>query len=342
MKRSMKVVLPVLLLVPMLAGCASVQMWKDILEGKGLPKKPDSSPSSSPVQVSPAPSASGSAAPSSAGGGGDASFPEVPEYPEYPRDPEPSAPPMPALDPELEQLQEEISRSGSMAGLAFVGYVGGIDAEEDLRSYLLDSDIGIENPFLPEAALVMAGGDELYAVVPPNESGTVTVYASGITERGDHLEYLEDKSTPLYEGTPGEAVLVRCNVSEIYSNVLITVTDGGGAMDFRPCLSMENGHIAETPGVYDFSIYLDEPDGMEVQLAMERLMQVPEVRTLMQQGMQLMYGDQTERVEGQNCLLFVLGTDHEDHFVQEFFYGVSEDSIFLYDVLNDVWIYLAP
>ena len=34
--------------------------------------------------------------------------------------------------------------------------------------------------------------------------------------------------------------MLRCNLSEIYSNVLISATDGGGAIDFRPSLSMED------------------------------------------------------------------------------------------------------
>ena len=43
----------------------------------------------------------------------------------------------------------------------------------------------------------MADGQELYAIVPPNEKGRVTVYPSDITENG---EYADDKSHPLFDG----------------------------------------------------------------------------------------------------------------------------------------------
>ena len=155
-------------------------------------------------------------------------------------------------DPALALLREEISSNGGTAGLAFIGYVDSQSTEEELFRYLSESETGKEYPFLSDAPLVMTEGQELYAIVPPNEAGTITVYPSGITEYG---EYADDKSNPLYTGKPGEAVVVMCNLSEIYSNVLVTATDGGGAMGFRPALSMEDGQLAETPGVYDFSVY---------------------------------------------------------------------------------------
>ena len=50
----------------------------------------------------------------------------------------------------------------------------------------------------------MTEGQELYAVVPATPEGTVTVYASSISEMGEYV----DDSTPLYTGDPGEAVIV--------------------------------------------------------------------------------------------------------------------------------------
>lgn len=83
----------------------------------------------------------------------------------------------------------------------------------------------------------------MYAIVPPNNRGVITVYMSAMTEDGG---YADDKSKPLYVGNPGDALLLRCNFSEIYSNVLITVTDGGGAIEFHPSLSMETGTYRES------------------------------------------------------------------------------------------------
>ena len=47
-------------------------------------------------------------------------------------------------------------------------------------------------------------------------------YASEITEEG---VYADDKSKSLVTGKPGEVLILKCNFSEIYSNVLVTVTD---------------------------------------------------------------------------------------------------------------------
>ena len=149
-------------------------------------------------------------------------------------------------------LQKKIAQSGSAVAVAFIGYVDSESSEADLRTYVAGSETGKEYPSLSSAPLYMAEGQELYAIIPPNDKGTIIVYPSMITEDG---EYADDKSNPLHVGEPGEPLLLRCNLSEIYSNVLIAATDGGGAMDFRPSLSMENGHLQEIAGVYDFSTY---------------------------------------------------------------------------------------
>ena len=119
----------------------------------------------------------------------------------------------------LEMLQEEIIQNGGSAGIAFIGYVDSQSTEADLREYVAYSYVGGERFFLQDADLVMTEGQELYAVVPPCPEGTVTVYASRMAEGG---VYEDDTSTPLYTGDPGEAVIVLCNISEIYSNVLFS------------------------------------------------------------------------------------------------------------------------
>ena len=152
----------------------------------------------------------------------------------------------------------------------------------------------------------MAEGQELYAIIPPNDKGTIIVYPSTMTDDG---EYADDKSNPLCIGKPGEVLLLRCNLSETYSNVLIAVTDGGGALDFRPSLSMENGHLQEIAGVYDFSIYEETPDERSVQIATEILLEADEVKDAVEHGMKIMYTGNTQMIEGRTCLLFALGTE---------------------------------
>lgn len=235
-------------------------------------------------------------------------------------------------------LQKKIAQSGSVVAIAFIGYVDSESSEVDLRDYTASSETGKEYPDLSNATLYMTEGQELYAIVPANEKGTIKVYRSSMTENG---KYADDKSSPLCVGKPGEALLLRCNLSEIYSNVLITATDGGGAIDFRPSLSMENGHLQEITGVYDFSVYEEAPDERSVQIATEILMETDEVKQAVKQGMKVMYTGDTQWIEGRPCLLFAMGTDSEEQFVRERYYGVCDNLVYVYDAVSDTWALLG-
>ena len=241
-------------------------------------------------------------------------------------------------DTALTALQKEINQSGSAAGIAFIGYVDSESSEVDLRAYYASSETGKAYPDLVHAPLYMAEGQELYAIIPPNDKGTIIVYPSTMTDDG---EYADDKSNPLCIGEPGEPLLLRCNLSEIYANVLIAVTDGGGALDFRPSLSMENGHLQEIAGVYDFSIYEEIPDERSVQIATEILLEADEVKDAIEHGMKIMYTGDTQMIEGRTCLLFALGTDSEEQFVRECYYGVCDNLIYVYDAVSDTWAVLG-
>ena len=243
-----------------------------------------------------------------------------------------------AEDPALTALQQKINYNSKGAGVAFIGYVDSESSEVDLRAYYAGSETGKAYPDLVHAPLYMAEGQELYAIIPPNDKGTIIVYPSTMTDDG---EYADDKSNPLCIGEPGEALLLRCNLSEIYSNVLITATDGFGAIDFRPSLSMENGHLQEITGVYDFSVYEEAPDERSVQIATEILMETDEVKQAVKQGMKVMYTGDTQWIEGRPCLLFAMGTDSEEQFVRERYYGVCDNLVYVYDAVSDTWALLG-
>ena len=237
-------------------------------------------------------------------------------------------------DTELAFLRKQINQNGCSAGVALFGYVDSEFTMTDLSFYLEFHHLTKEYPFLSEAACYMADGQELYAIVPPNEKGRVTVYPSDITENG---EYADDKSHPLFEGKPGEVLVLRCNFSEIYSNVLVSVTDGGDAIEFHPSISLMDGHLAELAGVYDFSVYEETPDERSVEIATEILLEYGEVRQGLENGMKLMYTGESEIINGGSCMLFVLGTDNGEQFVQEQLYGVCDNLIYIYDVFTDTW-----
>ena len=238
----------------------------------------------------------------------------------------------------LTALRQKINYHSKGAGVAFIGYVENQSTEAELRSYITDSKVGKSYPFILNAPMFLTEGQELYAIVPPCDKGKIAVYASGITEDG---QYTDDRTRPLYEGKPGETVLLRCNLSEIYSNVLISATDGGGAVLFRPSISLKDGHLTNDLPVYDFSIYEETPDERSVQIATEILLEADEIKVAVERGMKIMYTGDTQMIEGRTCLLFALGTDREDQFVRERYYGVCDNLIYVYDAVSDTWAVLG-
>lgn len=241
----------------------------------------------------------------------------------------------PAKDPQteitaLDLLRDQIADKNGLLGVAFFGYIDSAGNETAVRELVAGSTLAESYPFLKDCAPVLLEGAELYAFVPVNGDTAVTVCAAEISEDGN---YIDRKEAPLYTGKPGEVVILRCNLSEVFSNVLISATDGRNALAFHPMISMANGRMVPEDGCYDFSAYKTDP----VEAAREYLLTADEVRRATERGMELLYTGDTETVEGRSCLLFALGTNHEEQFVREQLYAVSDDLIYNYSVITDSW-----
>lgn len=108
-------------------------------------------------------------------------------------------------------------------------------------------------------------------------------------------------------------------------------------MEFRPSISLKDGHLTELEGVDDFTEYEDFSDGQSIEIALEILQEIDEVRQGLEQGMSLMYIGNTDEIDGGCCMLFALGTDSDEQFVQEQLYGVCDNRVYAYDVMGDAW-----
>lgn len=75
----------------------------------------------------------------------------------------------------------------------------------------------------------------------------------------------------------------------------------------------------------------------DIEIAYSVLAENEEIKSLLESGMVIAYAGYTENIDGRECYVFVLGTDHEDHIVNEYFYGVCDNLIYVYDVLDDSW-----
>ena len=90
----------------------------------------------------------------------------------------------------------------------------------------------------------------------------------------------------------------------------------------------------------DSSIYVDDSSenyDNDVIIAYGLLSEADEVRYYMEMGMSLQYTGQTQIIDGRLCWIFALGTEHDEQFVREFYYGVCDNLIYSYDALNDTW-----
>lgn len=106
-------------------------------------------------------------------------------------------------------------------------------------------------------------------------------------------------------------------------------------------LSGMDGHLVAEK-FYDFSVYTDYGDNGEaedrnVEIAREILLESQEVQYYINKGMSVQYTGQIDEIDGRLCWIFALGTNRDDQFVRERYYGVCDNLIYFYDVLNDKW-----
>ena len=229
----------------------------------------------------------------------------------------------------LSVLQDSIAGQSAMLGAGLLGYADSECGEAAVRELVADSALGKTYSFLADCAMALCEGSELYALVPAKDTA-VTIYPAGISEEG---YYIDRKDAPIYSGVPGEPVILRCNFSDIYSNVLIEVTDCKNTLEYRPMISLRNGRIAQQEGCYDFSVYGYDP----VESAQELLLSCDEVRAALERGMKLLFTGDVQFIEGCTCYVFAVGTDSDGQFVREQLYAASDDIIYTYSVLSDSW-----
>ena len=250
----------------------------------------------------------------------------------------------PGADENLAILQDIIRENECQAGMAFLGYTYEGAETAEILEYTRQGEVAAAYPFLQNGTVVDAGGYEIYAIVPGDDC-RVSVYPAHPTEEG---EYLDDLNAPYYMGQENEIIILRCNVSEIYSNVMVSVQKQNMSVQYHPMVSLKDGHLAAETHCYDFSIYYnwDEYDPgydseLDIRIAREQLSETDEVSYYLGLGMSLWYTGTEEYIEGRNCPVFVLGTDHEDYFTKEHYYAVGDNVVYYYDPSGDAWLLYA-
>lgn len=243
-------------------------------------------------------------------------------------------------DTDLSKLQKTILDNKEAVGIAYIGYVGHEANEKEVLNFVKNSQYADKYDFLCESPLVNAGGAELYAVVIADVKYSASVYRAEITDNGEYSVKTDD-ALYNYSGSGIDYFLLRCNESEIHSNVSLYFKKGNDSFSVFPMLSGMDGHLVAEK-FYDFSVYTDhvnnsEPEDRNVEIAREILSESQEVQYYINKGMSVQYTGEIREIDGRPCWIFALGTDRDDQFVRERYYGVCDNLIYFYDTLNDKW-----
>ncbi len=94
--------------------------------------------------------------------------------------------------------------------------------------------------------------------------------------------------------------------------------------------------------------YAIDPDssgpegGTGPEWAMDILREREELETCFEAGMVMMATGETERIFDEDCTVITLGTNHGEHFVQEYIFAVAPSGqAYVYEIIGDGWITVA-
>ena len=163
--------------------------------------------------------------------------------------------------PEVEQ-RSELSESGAFCGIAYIGYMPEMmEYSQDnvaLRETFIQSGAIDKFSFIPDITeKYFAGtwhGTELYLVIPRDPDAHVVVTQYDMET--------DSETGRIYSSYNGSPFLLRCNYSDISSDVRITITDNEGEhQTFSPYISLRDGE--PTTDCSDVKIFKLEPPVMD-------------------------------------------------------------------------------
>lgn len=150
------------------------------------------------------------------------------------------------------RIKSEVKENERLFGIAFLGYAQG--DYEDVKEVLREKEYYSHFSFLEtmtEERFFENEGNEVYAIVPLDDSVTITVNKYEFDEKfnfttGEEIIKISD----------GQPFAVRGNVADFIPNIIIKAEKGNRSTEYTPTLSGEDGklHIMNNE-VYDFSVY---------------------------------------------------------------------------------------
>ncbi len=162
------------------------------------------------------------------------------------------APTEPALS-EMDVIQANLHEETALCAVAYVGNCGGSFA--DVQDGFVATGITEDLPMVAEVKedrFFTNDGSELYLIIPRNDVG-LTVYEQYVDNESGELACGE----MLYSSDQCEPILLRGNISDIFSNFLLVIAGNGGeTLEYSPQLSMMDGTVwIDTELIYDLTPY---------------------------------------------------------------------------------------
>lgn len=162
-------------------------------------------------------------------------------------------------------LQQDLKMDQVILGVFFLGWEG--EYSESTKENVLQGagEFYYEYEFMREleqCLYIEQPGEEVYLLIPACEDDEISVFEQVWGDNTD--DGMPERGKLLYEGKPGEVILVRGNESDIVSNLEISVTGDHEEMIYHPALSLENGKLdVSNPDILDLTCY--EEEGAELE-----------------------------------------------------------------------------
>ncbi len=137
---------------------------------------------------------------------------------------------------DMQSVEEVIQGTDYVFAVCYVGYT-----TNDIDSAFLS--LQSRYPLIsliPKERWVETEGGEVYCIIPKDKNATVTVNELVFDDTSETFYRVEKV---LYRSEKGEPILIRGNISDIFSNIQVVVTDSDNSVTYSPCLSLENGEL---------------------------------------------------------------------------------------------------
>lgn len=132
-------------------------------------------------------------------------------------------------------------QDGQFFAVAFLGYGKEVYDYEGYIDVYFEQNEQVQQSYIVE-------GDENYLIIPRYPENLIKVVSQEVTTDGFEI------GDVLYEISGENHFAIKCNVSDIYSNVLIQTEIDGSMYEFSPFISLKDGELAEIDGIFNLEI----------------------------------------------------------------------------------------